>query len=80
MPDFAYSGNGVRVGSVGPGSPAAAAGIREGDILVRLADKPVSNLQEYSDVLKTLEPGQVVGLVIQRDGAEQDVSVTLTDR
>ncbi len=80
VPDFAYSGNGVRVGSVVPGSPAAAAGIREGDILVRLADKPVSNLQEYSDVLKTLEPGQVVGLTIQRDGTEQDMSVTLTDR
>jgi hypothetical protein len=33
-----------------------------------------------ADVLKTLDPGQVVGLTIQRGETEQELSVTLADR
>ena len=36
MPDFAFAGPGVRVQEVMPGSPAAAAGIQPGDVLVAL--------------------------------------------
>ncbi len=63
-----------------PGSPAEAAGLRAGDVVVGLAGKPVASLQGYSEVLKTLEPGQVTEVVIERGGQRQAVSVTLAAR
>ncbi len=80
VPDFAFPGPGVKVSGVVPGSPAEAAGFREGDILVRLAGKPVESLKGYSDLLRTLEPGATVEAVVMRDGAETTLSVTLVAR
>ncbi len=80
MPDFAFSGEGVRIGAVSPGSPAEDAGLLTGDIIVRLGDQAIANLKEYSDALKTHQPGDTVDLVYLRDGAEQTVSITLAER
>jgi aminopeptidase N len=80
VPDFAYGGVGVRIGSVVPDSPAAAAGLQAGDVLTAIDDEPVANLQAYSDLLKTLEPGQTATLTIERDGDELAVDVMLADR
>jgi hypothetical protein len=80
IPDFAYSGPGVKVSGVTPGSPAEAAGLRAGDIVVGLAGRPVVSLQSYSDVLKTLAPGQVAEVVVERDGATQAFSLKLGER
>ena len=40
MPDFAFTGPGVRVASVTEGSPAAKAGLQAGDVIVELAGQP----------------------------------------
>jgi aminopeptidase N len=80
VPDFAYGGTGVRIGSVVPDSPAAAAGLQAGDVLTAIDGEAVANLQAYSDLLKTLEPGQTATLTIERDGAELAVDVLLADR
>ncbi len=68
VPDFGWTGTGVRVDGVTPGSAAANIGMRAGDILLRLNDEAVDDLQAYSDVLRTLEPGDSLGLEIQRRG------------
>ncbi|RPJ82534.1 MAG: M20/M25/M40 family metallo-hydrolase [Acidobacteria bacterium] len=80
VPDFAFQGLGVRVSSVVAGSPAEKAGVKEGDVLKAIDGKPIANLQAYSDLLKTLAPGQTVIALIERDGKEQTVSVTLAER
>jgi hypothetical protein len=80
VPDFAFQGQGVRVDSVVPGSPAAAAGIEAGDVLVSLAGQPIANLQGYTDLLKSLSPGDTVPAVIQRDGKSIDLEVTVMAR
>ncbi len=80
MPDFAFAGEGVRIGAVSPGSPAEAAGLQVGDIIVRLGDKDIANLREYSDALKTHQPGDTVELVYVRDGEEKSISITLGER
>jgi len=80
VPDFGFAGPGVRVTSVVPGSPAEAAGIREGDILVKLAGQEVASLKGYSDLLKTLSPGQVVEVLVMREGAPVTLSATLAAR
>ncbi len=80
VPDFAFAGPGVRVSGTTPDSPAAKAGLLEGDILTSIAGKAVANLQGFSDILRTLTPGQTVDVVIQRSGKEIRLSVTLAER
>lgn len=80
VPDFAFGGPGVRVSDVVKGSPAEAAGLRAGDVLVELAGKPVASLQGYSDLLKTLTPNQRVDIVVERDGQRLPLSAVLAQR
>lgn len=80
VPDFAFSGPGVKASSLVPGSPAEQAGMQAGDVLVEMAGKPLPTLSGYSDVLKTLEPGQSVTIVFEREGQRRTATVTLTAR
>jgi len=52
-----------------PGSPAAEAGIRAEDRLVRLADKPVTDVASAWQTLGNYEPQQKIKLAVER-GAE----------
>ena len=80
LPDFAFEGPGVKVVSVTPGSPAEKAGLKAGDVLLKLDGKDIPDLRTYAAMLKELSPGQSVKLVLRRDGAEQQVSATVVER
>jgi serine protease DegQ len=68
---------GVLVREVGDGTPAAAAGIRPGDVLVRIGDKPLDTVEDFFGELRQRRPGDKVQLTLVRDGRKQQVSVTL---
>jgi predicted metalloprotease with PDZ domain len=80
MPDFAFPGPGVKVAGVVPGSPAEKAGVKEGDVLLRFADQAVESLRGYSEILKGLEPGQRVTVVVDRGGEKLTFDATLAER
>lgn len=80
VPDFAFAGPGVRASGVVPGSPAEKAGIKEGDVILKLDGQGVANVQAFSDLLKTLTPGQTIAVVVQREGKEETVQVTVVER
>ena len=80
VPDFTWEGDGLRVSGTVPDSPAAAAGLQEGDILVELAGKPVDDLQALSGILKTHKPGDKVALAWLRDGNRHEAEVELKAR
>ena len=80
MPDFAYSGEGVKIGGVSPDSPAAKANLLKGDIIKAFDGKEVKNLKDYSNILKEHAPGEVVTFKIERDGKEFDAKVKLAER
>ncbi len=80
VPDFAFAGPGVRITGTTPDSPAAKAGFVEGDVILSIAGKPVANLQGFSDILRTLAPGQTVDVALQRSGKDLRLSVTLAER
>jgi hypothetical protein len=80
IPDFSFSGEGVKLGSVIKDSPAEKAGLLKGDIITAFDGKKVSNLRAYSEVLKKYQPGDVVEMTILREGEEKVVSITLGER
>jgi S1-C subfamily serine protease len=56
-----------------PDTPAEACGLKEGDVIIRINAGSVSNLKEYSDILKSLSPGERITITILRDGREMTV-------
>jgi hypothetical protein len=80
VPEFGYSGPGVQVASVIPGSPAERAGLRSGDVVIRIDDAAIADLRAFSELLKTLTPGQSVEAVFLRQQQEHVVVVTVEAR
>ncbi|GBC97729.1 Periplasmic pH-dependent serine endoprotease DegQ [bacterium HR17] len=60
---------GVVVMAVRPGTPAAQAGIRQGDIVMVLANQEVSSVREFQRVTRTLRANRSVPVTIRRDNA-----------
>ncbi|NHZ84908.1 MAG: M20/M25/M40 family metallo-hydrolase [Planctomycetia bacterium] len=80
MPDFAYSGEGVRIAGVSDESPAAKAGLVKGDVIIAFDGKPVKNLKDYSNYLKEQQPGDTVTFTVERNGEKKEVNITLSER
>ncbi len=71
---------GAVVAGVAPGSPAARAGIRPSDVLVRSRDRALRNHYDWEAEQLDLRVGESVPLRVRRDGAESTVTVTVADR
>jgi hypothetical protein len=80
VPDFAFSGPGVRVDGTVAGSPAEKAGLRAGDVILGIEGRPIASLQAFSDALKALAPGQTVNVTVKRGDQELAVPVTVVER
>ena len=63
-----------------PDSPAEKAGLKSGDVIVKIQDKPVKSLEELMEIMKTTKPGDKLAVTVKRDGKEQTVNVTLGTR
>ena len=71
---------GVLVLEVTPGSPAASAGIRPGDVLVRAGDRRLETVEDFLGVMRARIPGATLEVALSRDGSERTVTVRLGDR
>lgn len=69
---------GLPVAEVAPHSPAAAAGLRSGDLLLAINGGPVARAAPILELLRSYQPGQTVTLTVSRGGEQWDVSATLT--
>ncbi len=77
MPDHGYDGEGLRVLSVTEDRPAAKAGILDGDVIVRINDAPVAEIQTYMEALEGLDEGDTATVVVIREEEEHKVEVSL---
>ena len=70
---------GAVVEDVAPGSAAEAAGLRRGDIITRIQNRPVSNAGSVNASVGIAPPGAGVDIVYLRDGTEHRGRITLSD-
>lgn len=70
MPDYQHQDSGLRIADVIEGGAADAAGLRAGDVIVKLAGEPVDSMEDYLEVLRSLTVGSTVEVVCKRDGKE----------
>jgi Zn-dependent M28 family amino/carboxypeptidase len=80
VPDYGFSGIGVRFASIRDGSPAAAAGVKDGDVLVRWGGKDVEDVEQWTRLLGKHKPGDLVQIGILRDTKTLDMEVKLKAR
>lgn len=78
--DMEHKGPGVKVSEVQPNTGAAAAGLKEGDIVLMVKERPISGLMELKSALTGTKPGETVPLRVRTNGGEKTISVTLSKR
>ena len=71
---------GVLVAKVQEGSPAARAGLKDGDVITDLAGKPVTNGHDLQSVVASLPLNQPVSLTLVRDGERKELNVTVAEQ
>jgi aminopeptidase YwaD len=76
MPDYTFTGNGVKVDGVSENKSAQKAGVQTGDVLMQLGDHKFSDVQSYMGVLNKFEKGQSTTLKLMRGMQELVLSIT----
>jgi serine protease Do len=71
---------GLRVTKVGSKSPSETAGVKEGDVLLKLNDTALEKREQLQDLLKEMAAGDEVKLDMLRDGKPQTLTFNLGER
>jgi aminopeptidase YwaD len=79
MPDITSTDDseGMRVEFVSPGKPADLGGMKKGDIILAIDNKPVNNVYDYMFRLQKINSGQLIIVTIRRDDKQIDLLIQL---
>jgi putative serine protease PepD len=75
--DMNYGGPGAQISQVTPTGPAAAAGLKPGDVITKVDGKGVANATEMIVAVRAHAPGDTVTLTVSNGGSTKDVPLTL---
>lgn len=76
---FSEAPEGVRVDRVTSDSPAAAAGFRDGDVIVKIEGREFKEATRVSDLIATKKPGDVLKFDVLREGKDVELKATLAE-
>ena len=76
VPDYAYSGEGMRIDGVSDGKPAAKAGLKAGDVVVKLGEHRITDMMSYMKGLGKFTKGEQTTVTVLREGKEMKINVT----
>jgi hypothetical protein len=76
VPDYLYDGKGMRIDGVRDGRPGQLAGLQKGDIIIKMGELDVFDINAYMKALTLFKQGQTVDLVIKRENEELIKTVT----
>jgi aminopeptidase YwaD len=75
MPDYTFSGKGVRADGIIDGKIAQHAGMKTGDVIVKLGENSVSDLNTYMNVLSKYKKGDSTIVTVLRDKEEKTFNI-----
>ncbi|CAM3267275.1 M28 family peptidase [Aequorivita lipolytica] len=76
VPDYLFSGKGMRIDGVSEEKPAQKAGLQKGDVVVKMGEFEVTDMMSYMKSLSKFEKGQTESVTINRDGELKEFEVT----
>ena len=76
IPDYSYDGIGLRLDGVSDGRPAEKAGIKTGDIILKIGTFEIKDVYGYMEVLSKFEKGITVKVLLKRKGETLEVELT----
>jgi hypothetical protein len=76
IPNYADSNDGLKLDGVREDSPAAKAGLKAGDVIVKLAGRDVRNVYDYTYILGEMKAGEEYEVEILRDGKPLKLKLT----
>ena len=75
MPDYTYSGAGLRCDGVTDGRPAQKAGLKAGDIILKVGDHNISSMESYMQMLGKFQKGDKAKVKFKRGNEEMETEV-----
>jgi hypothetical protein len=75
MPDYTFSGAGLRCDGVTDGRPAQKAGLKAGDIIIKLGDYNISSMDSYMQALGKFQKGEKTKVKFKRGNEELETEV-----
>lgn len=75
MPDYVSTDEGMKVDSVIEGRPASKAGMKDGDIIVKMGDKEVNDIYDYMEGLAQFKEGDKTTIKVKRGDKEVKLKV-----
>ncbi|MCF6279000.1 MAG: M28 family peptidase [Flavobacteriaceae bacterium] len=76
VPDYLFDGKGMQISGVTEEKSAHKAGIKKGDVVVKMGDIEVNSMMDYVKSLSKFEKGATIKVIIIRDGKEVALNVT----
>ncbi len=76
VPDYTFSGEGMRIDGVSDGKPASKAGLKAGDVVVKLGEHRITDMMSYMKGLGKFTKGEQTVVTVLREGKEQTFNVT----
>lgn len=70
MPDYTFSGTGVKADGVSEGKAAQKAGIKAGDVVIQLGEYPISSVESYMQTLSKFKKGDATKVKVKRGNEE----------
>ncbi len=80
IPDYSENLNGLKISGVSKDGPAEKAGLKGGDIIVKFGGKEITNIYDYTYALQDATPGDIVDVVITRNGERLTFKIELGAR
>lgn len=76
VPDYLFGGPGLRIDGATEGRPAANAGLKAGDVIMKIGAIVIDDIYAYMTALGAFKKGDTTALVYVRDGEEVETEIT----
>ncbi len=80
IPDYSYSGTGMKISGVKEGGPADKGGLKAEDIIIKFGENEVKDIYGYMYAMGGYKPGDEVVIIVKRNNEEVALNITLGSR